>query len=84
MSRGWFFMATHTDHSPRHGTHAMFVGGCRCGDCRQANTNYMRRYRDRINPSPLKRYAARVVDALPHLHPEDADAIRAILRGATT
>jgi len=66
----------------RHGTYAMYVGGCRCQPCRLARNQYMRRYRDRSNPDPLKHFAARIVEGFPQLQPDDQQAIRAILASA--
>jgi hypothetical protein len=40
----------------RHGTRSTYVGGCRCGDCRAANTAYERRRARRrrgLGVSPL-------------------------------
>lgn len=47
---------------PAHGSRSRYNGGCRCQDCRDANTAYTRRWRQRtggqITPEPSWRIPA--------------------------
>ena len=49
-----------------HGDRATYIGGCRCGDCREANAAYQRRYRQGLAGSYSRRQGGYRIAAARH------------------